>query len=97
MRRAAIVAIVITMATSVEAYEPLPGFPLLQETFGFDLFGVRNGSFCREYHRIVLTRDDLAQIRGIPRTLRDRIQANDLNYLCRCEGFRSAWCNGVLP
>jgi hypothetical protein len=73
---------------------------------GFDFFDGRlfNGrprvrvvdSFCSSYRRIVLTRRDLSEIRATSRPIRDRIQANDLNYLCRCEGFRSSLCNGLL-
>lgn len=66
----------------------------VEPAFGFDVFanGRRNGNFCAEYRRIVLTRSDLASIRGASRTVRNRIQVNDLNYLCRCEGFRSPLC-----
>lgn len=54
--------------------------------------GFSTDTFCREYRRIVLTRQDLASIRAASRSVRNRIQANDLNYLCRCEGFRSPLC-----
>jgi hypothetical protein len=52
-----------------------------------------NGNgFCQNYRRVILTRFELESIRNAPRTVRNRIQANDLTYLCRCEGFRSPLC-----
>jgi len=48
--------------------------------------------FCKRYERQVLTWQELEQIRKLPRNLRDRVQGNDLDYLCQCLKWKSARC-----
>jgi hypothetical protein len=84
-----------------ECVRPSLGFDLFNGNgngrFRGNGFGNGNGfvngnGFCRDYRRIILTRSEYESIRNTPRAVRNRIQANDLLYLCRCEGFRSPLC-----
>jgi hypothetical protein len=44
-------------------------------------------SYCQSYQRVVLSTAELEQVKKLDRKLRDRIQGNDLDYLCRCKGW----------
>lgn len=46
-------------------------------------------SYCLTYQRIVKTSADLDQIKKLNRPLRDLIQGNELEYLCRCKGWKT--------
>jgi hypothetical protein len=54
-------------------------------------------TFCAVYQRQVLTQDELNAILKLPRHLRDRLQYNDLHYLCRCQGWESTECKSTQP
>ena len=49
-------------------------------------------TYCQSYVQTVQKRDELEAILKLPRHLRNRIQGNDLDYLCRCKGFKDAAC-----
>ena len=49
-------------------------------------------TFCSVYRRQVLTNEDLNSISALPRTLRDRMQANDLYYMCKCRNWSAPEC-----
>lgn len=51
-------------------------------------------TFCATYQRVVLTKEELDKVKTLPRAMRDRIQGNDLEYLCRCEGYKHTLCAG---
>lgn len=52
--------------------------------------------FCQRYERQVLTQKDLAEIKKLPRELRDRMQGNDLDYLCLCKRWNNPACSSTL-
>lgn len=41
-------------------------------------------SYCQTYQRVVRSPRDLDQVLKMDRSVRDLIQGNDLEYLCRC-------------
>ena len=49
-------------------------------------------TYCQSYVRTVQKRDELEAILKLPRHLRNRIQGNDLHYLCRCKGLKDKAC-----
>lgn len=49
-------------------------------------------SFCTSYRRVVETKEDLDQVLKLSRALRDKIQGNDLEYLCRCKNAQITAC-----
>lgn len=49
-------------------------------------------SFCSRYEKQVITREDLEEIRKLPRRIRDRIQGNEVDYRCDCEGWNNPIC-----
>ena len=57
-----------------------------------DLKQVPVQDFCKRYERQVLTRDEVEHIKKLPRNLRDKIQGNDLDYLCQCRKWDSPRC-----
>jgi hypothetical protein len=70
------------------------GFSLYNSTFS-NPNGSVNG-WCQNYRKVILTRGDLVSLRSAARNVRNRIQANDLTYLCLCEGFNHPLCGQVL-
>lgn len=57
--------------------------------------GVRTppiSDFCQRYERQVLTREEVAAIKTLPKSLRYRVQGNDLDYACQCLKWKSARC-----
>lgn len=49
-------------------------------------------TYCQSYVQTVQKREELEAILKLPRHLRNRIQGNDLDYLCRCRGLKDAAC-----
>lgn len=49
-------------------------------------------TFCSVYKQQVLTQTELDAVKSLPKNLRDRMQANDLLYLCRCESWSAPEC-----
>jgi hypothetical protein len=49
-------------------------------------------SFCTVYNRQIITAEDYEAIKDVPRSVRDRMQANDLYYLCKCKGWDGPEC-----
>jgi hypothetical protein len=49
-------------------------------------------TFCQSYQPVVMTKAELDQVLRLDRKLRDRIQGNDLDYLCRCKGWQDKAC-----
>lgn len=52
-------------------------------------------TYCATYEQIVRSKDDLSVVKGLPKEVRNRIQGNDLDYLCNCKGLGSAACRSV--
>lgn len=52
-------------------------------------------TYCRSYRQTVLTQEELKQVMKLPRSVRDRIQGNDLDYLCRCKGLGIKECQRI--
>lgn len=48
--------------------------------------------YCQRYERIVLTPDEKKQVQSLVPQLRQRIQGNDLDYLCGCTNFKHPVC-----
>lgn len=53
-------------------------------------------TYCQSYVQTVQKRDELEAILKLPRHLRNRIQGNDLDYLCRCRGLKDKACQKKL-
>jgi hypothetical protein len=51
--------------------------------------------FCQRYERQVLNKEELAAMMALPRALRDRIQGNELDYLCECLGWKDKVCKST--
>jgi hypothetical protein len=45
---------------------------------------IPTSDFCQRYERQVITREDVDNLKKLPRHLRDRIQGNEVDYLCQC-------------
>lgn len=54
-------------------------------------------SFCRIYHRVILTEDDGASLAAADQAVRERIATNDATYRCSCEGWNHPVCYGRNP
>lgn len=52
-------------------------------------------TFCTVYQRQVLTKDELSAVKALPKTVRTRMQYNDLYYLCKCKGWESKECASI--
>lgn len=52
-------------------------------------------SFCKVYERVVLKKEELEVVRKLPRALKDRLQSNELLYLCRCKGWKDQVCKSL--
>lgn len=52
-------------------------------------------TFCSVYRRQVLNHDDLTAINTLPRPIRNRMQANDLYYMCKCQKWGAPECRKV--
>lgn len=52
-------------------------------------------SYCQRYERTVRTKAEAIEIMKLPRSMRDRVQGNDLDYLCNCLGWKDAACQRV--
>lgn len=46
-------------------------------------------TFCQTYQQVVRDTKELSQILRVDRTVRNRIQGNDLEFLCRCQGWKN--------
>lgn len=46
-------------------------------------------TFCQTYQQVVRDTRELESILKLNRTMRNRIQGNDLEFLCRCQGWKS--------
>jgi hypothetical protein len=51
-------------------------------------------TYCQTYQQVVRKREELGEVTKLSRPIRDRIQGNDLDYLCRCKGLRIKECQG---
>lgn len=51
--------------------------------------------FCERYERQVLTDDDAERLMELPRALRDRIQGNEVDYLCQCRQWNNPICDST--
>lgn len=51
--------------------------------------------FCERYERQVLSEEEAEQIMQLPRALRDRIQGNELDYLCQCRQWNNPICDST--
>ena len=51
-------------------------------------------SYCQTYRRVVSTKQELGEIMKLPRSIRDKMQGNDLDYLCRCLKWKNPVCRG---
>ena len=49
-------------------------------------------SFCATYQQVVTSKEDLEKVKLLPRATRDRLQSNELEYLCRCKEYKHALC-----
>lgn len=54
-------------------------------------------TFCTVYRQQVLTQEELNATLNLPRKLRDRMQTNDLYYLCKCQGWSADECQKIPP
>lgn len=54
-------------------------------------------AYCQTYVQVVKSPDDLEKIKAMPRVMRDRVQGNDLEYLCRCKGWKDKACGLTTP
>jgi hypothetical protein len=54
-------------------------------------------SFCRVYHRVILTEADGASLASADQAVRERIATNDATYRCTCEGWDHPVCHGRNP
>lgn len=48
--------------------------------------------YCQRYERVVLTQKEKEQVQTLVPQLRQRIQGNDLDYLCGCSNFKHPVC-----
>jgi len=63
--------------------------------FGTSFSGGANAptdTFCQTYSQIVTSQVELDAVRRLPRAVRDRIQGNDLDFLCRCLNWKDSTC-----
>ena len=51
--------------------------------------------FCERYERQIITEEDVEAIRALPKRLRDRIQGNELDYLCQCQKWKNPACDSI--
>lgn len=49
-------------------------------------------SFCHRYERQVVSQADADAIKKLPPNLARRIQGNEVDYLCRCLGWKDKVC-----
>lgn len=50
--------------------------------------------FCVRYSKVIQNERDAASFKAIPRSsARDRLSANEVNYRCKCEGWKDPICN----
>lgn len=60
--------------------------------FGSEDQGPAVDTFCQTYTQVVTSVSELSEVKKLPRALRDRIQGNDLDYLCRCLKWKDQSC-----
>lgn len=58
-----------------------------------DTQNVGTSDFCQRYERQVITQEDAEAVKQLPRKLRDRIQGNELDYLCQCLHWENKACD----
>lgn len=51
--------------------------------------------FCQRYERQVLSQRDLDEVKKLPRDLKNRLQGNDLDYLCLCKKWDNPACRST--
>lgn len=49
-------------------------------------------SFCQRYERQIQGNDDIAAIKMLPPALARRIQGNEVDYMCKCLGWKDKLC-----
>lgn len=52
-------------------------------------------NYCQSYRRVVLNKHELADVMKLSRGLRTRLQGNELEYMCRCMGWKNKACRGL--
>lgn len=52
-------------------------------------------AYCQTYIQVIRTAGEIEHVKGLPRAIRDKIQGNDLEYLCRCKGSGIKACQRV--
>ncbi len=53
-------------------------------------------TFCSVYRQQVTSAQEFEAIRTLPRSLRDKMQGNDLYYMCKCQGWDAPECQKSL-
>ena len=48
--------------------------------------------YCLNYTRVILTPEERAEVRALSRTVRGRLQSNEVDYLCQCTGWKDPIC-----
>lgn len=72
----------------------LPAVAVIMQVPGCQTVVPAIKDYCTTYNRVVLTQAERAEIKQLSRTIRTRIQGNDLDYLCRCIGWADPICRG---
>lgn len=49
-------------------------------------------TFCATYERVIKNKEESDTLKAIPPEIRKRIQGNDLDYLCTCQGWEDNAC-----
>ena len=52
-------------------------------------------TFCQSYRRVVLKKGEVPEVMKLSRGLRDRLQGNELEYMCRCLQWKDKVCRTV--
>ena len=52
-------------------------------------------SYCQRYERQVVTAMDAEAVKKLPPPLARRIQGNEVDYLCKCLGWKDKSCKAV--
>ena len=74
----------------------MAGIVCLVVCFGtVDTPNVGTSDFCQRYERQVITKEDAEAVKKLPRRIRDRIQGNELDYLCQCLKWTNKACDST--
>ena len=52
-----------------------------------------NDTFCHSYRQVVLSKGEIKEVMKLNKRLRVRLQGNELEYMCRCLGWKDKSCN----